>query len=60
MDTWFAMIKDVGFPTVVTFYLLYRIEGKLDELIQSVRNLPYIQATDQQRGEPIQRIEKQG
>lgn len=34
------MIKDVGFPIVVTLYLLYRIEGKLDELNTSIQQLP--------------------
>jgi hypothetical protein len=40
MEVWLPIIRDVGFPAVVTFFLLYRIEGKLDELIQSVRTLP--------------------
>ncbi|WKB35481.1 YvrJ family protein [Terrilactibacillus sp. S3-3] len=43
MDEWLAMIKDVGFPIVITFFLLSRIESKLDELIQSVQKLPYMQ-----------------
>lgn len=40
MAEWLGMIKDVGFPIVVTLYLLYRIENKLDELNDSIRELP--------------------
>ncbi|MTT32346.1 YvrJ family protein [Terrilactibacillus sp. BCM23-1] len=40
MDQWIAMAKDVGFPIMVTLYLLYRIEGKLDELNRSIQELP--------------------
>lgn len=46
MDVWLPMIRDVGFPAVVTFFLLHRIEGKLDELIQSVQTLPVIQTVE--------------
>jgi hypothetical protein len=54
MEVWFSMVKDVGFPAVVTFFLLYRIEGKLDELIQSVRTLPLDQS-DVQIEEPLKK-----
>ena len=40
MAEWLGMVKDVGFPIVVTLYLLYRIEHKLDELNDSIRELP--------------------
>ncbi len=60
MDMWFAMIKDVGFPAVVTFYLLYRIEGKLDELIQSVRTLPLMQAAGRSEESDLQKLKVQG
>jgi hypothetical protein len=40
LTEWLGMIKDVGFPIVVTLYLLYRIEHKLDELNNSIRELP--------------------
>ena len=40
MAEWLGMVKDVGFPIVVTLYLLYRIENKLDELNDSIRELP--------------------
>jgi hypothetical protein len=34
------LISEVGFPIVVTLYLLYRIESKLDLVVQSIQNLP--------------------
>ena len=34
------LISDVGFPIVVTMYLLYRIESKLDTLITTMETLP--------------------
>lgn len=40
MAEWFEMVKDVGFPIVVTLFLLYRIEAKLDELNDSIQGLP--------------------
>ncbi|PLT28586.1 YvrJ family protein [Peribacillus deserti] len=40
METLFTFISEVGFPIVVSLYLLYRIESKLDILIQSIQNLP--------------------
>ncbi|GAA0430406.1 MAG: YvrJ family protein [Bacillota bacterium] len=40
MDPWIAFITDVGFPIAVTFYLLHRIEGKLNVLIDSIHALP--------------------
>lgn len=54
MDEWLAMIKDVGFPIVITFFLLSRIEGKLDELIQSVQKLPYVQMAPSPPGNVFQ------
>ncbi|OKL35359.1 YvrJ family protein [Domibacillus mangrovi] len=36
---WLNMISDVGFPIMVTFYLLYRIETKVDQLMQSIKDL---------------------
>ncbi|MBM7644003.1 hypothetical protein JOD45_000194 [Scopulibacillus daqui] len=39
MDEWLPVIKDVGFPIIVTLYLLHRIEGKLDELNKSIQGL---------------------
>ncbi|MBS7427863.1 MULTISPECIES: YvrJ family protein [Virgibacillus] len=40
MDTWISFITEVGFPVAVTFYLLHRIEGKLNVLIASIYELP--------------------
>ncbi|MGC4379180.1 YvrJ family protein [Fictibacillus sp. Mic-4] len=36
MEAWLSLISDVGFPVVVTLYLLHRIEGKLDTLNNSI------------------------
>ena len=33
MEEWIKMIGNVGFPIVVTLYLLHRIESKLDGVI---------------------------
>lgn len=40
MDAWIPFVREVGFPIVVTLYLLHRIEGKLDVLIDSIHALP--------------------
>jgi hypothetical protein len=40
MEQWLPLISEVGFPIMVTLYLLYRIEGKLDTLNQTILNLP--------------------
>lgn len=41
MDTaWLSVLTEVGFPIVVTFYLLHRIEGKLNLLIETINDLP--------------------
>ncbi|MCZ0701744.1 hypothetical protein J2T56_000043 [Natronobacillus azotifigens] len=39
-ETLLSFLTDVGFPIAVTFYLLHRIEGKLNTLIQSIVALP--------------------
>lgn len=39
-NTWVSILTDVGFPIVVTFYLLHRIEMKLNRLIESIHALP--------------------
>lgn len=36
MEAWLTVIGEYGFPIAITFYLLYRIERKLDTLNQSV------------------------
>ncbi len=40
MVEWFSFIQDVGFPVVVTLYLLHRIESKLDLVVTSIQKLP--------------------
>lgn len=40
MEQFIPLIGEVGFPIVVTLYLLYRIEAKLDLVVQSIQNLP--------------------
>ena len=40
METFIPLISEVGFPIVVTLYLLYRIESKLDMVVQSIQGLP--------------------
>ncbi|MFX3616169.1 MAG: YvrJ family protein [Sporolactobacillus sp.] len=59
MDVWLSMIKDVGFPAVVTFFLLYRIEGKLDELIDSVKTLPLARSITRQDEATLEPVKKQ-
>jgi hypothetical protein len=36
---WVTMIGQVGFPIMVTLYLLHRMEKKLDQLTQSINGL---------------------
>lgn len=40
MEQFIPFLSEVGFPIVVTLYLLYRIEAKLDVVVQSIQNLP--------------------
>ena len=39
MEQIIPFISEVGFPIVVTLYLLHRIESKLDVVVQSILNL---------------------
>lgn len=32
MDQWISLIQEIGFPIIVSFYLLHRIETKLGEI----------------------------
>ncbi|WP_335872012.1 YvrJ family protein [Bacillus sp. 2205SS5-2] len=34
------MTSEVGFPIIVTLYLLHRIEKKLEDVITSIQTLP--------------------
>ena len=40
MEAFIPFVSEVGFPIVVTLYLLYRIEAKLDLVVQSIQGLP--------------------
>lgn len=40
METWIAFVTELSFPIAITFYLLHRIEDKLDVLNDSIRTLP--------------------
>lgn len=40
MDQFISIASEVGFPIAVSIYLLYRIEGRLNALIESVDKLP--------------------
>ncbi|GAB6430127.1 MULTISPECIES: YvrJ family protein [Bacillus] len=40
MEEWIKMIGNVGFPIVVTLYLLHRIESKLEGVIVAIEKLP--------------------
>ena len=38
MEQWIALVQEIGFPIVVSFYLLYRIETKLDAIHTALLN----------------------
>lgn len=40
MEEWITFITELSFPIAITFYLLHRIEGKLDMLNETIRMLP--------------------
>ncbi|GAA0453151.1 YvrJ family protein [Alkalibacillus silvisoli] len=40
MEAWVNWVPDVGFPILVTFYLLHRIEKKLEQLNKSIMKIP--------------------
>ncbi|MBP2240273.1 hypothetical protein J2Z40_000826 [Cytobacillus eiseniae] len=40
MEEFVSLISEVGFPVVVTLYLLHRIEAKLDVVVHSIQSLP--------------------
>lgn len=39
MVEWLSVINQVGFPIVVSFYLLVRLEANIKQLEESVENL---------------------
>ncbi|MEH7388521.1 YvrJ family protein [Bacillus sp. JJ1521] len=46
MEQLMPFIQEVGFPVVVTFYLLHRIETKLDSVIDAIQMLPQSMKAD--------------
>ncbi|MBM4761013.1 YvrJ family protein [Bacillus sp. B15-48] len=40
MQEFIPLLSEVGFPIVVTLFLLHRIEAKLDTVVQSIQGLP--------------------
>ncbi|HLR53135.1 MAG TPA: YvrJ family protein [Pseudogracilibacillus sp.] len=40
MEDWIGFITELSFPVAITFYLLHRIENKLDVLNESIQLLP--------------------
>ncbi|MCS0653184.1 YvrJ family protein [Cytobacillus firmus] len=40
MEQMVILISELGFPIVVTFFLLNRIEAKLDVVVSSIQGLP--------------------
>jgi hypothetical protein len=39
MDIWMQALSEFGFPMTITFYLLYRMEKKLDLINDSITQL---------------------
>ncbi|QUW22326.1 YvrJ family protein [Sporosarcina sp. Marseille-Q4063] len=41
MDQWISLVQEIGFPIIVSFYLLHRIETKLiaihDALVTDIK-----------------------
>ncbi|KAA9011783.1 YvrJ family protein [Niallia endozanthoxylica] len=40
MEPFIPLISEVGFPIAVTLFVLYRMEAKLDHVVQSIQSLP--------------------
>ncbi|MEH7125946.1 MULTISPECIES: YvrJ family protein [unclassified Bacillus (in: firmicutes)] len=40
MEELLPLISEVGFPIIVTLFLLHRIEAKLDVVVNSIQGLP--------------------
>ena len=39
MEQWLQLVQEIGFPIIVSFYLLYRIETKLENIHLALLNL---------------------
>ncbi|MFD1416945.1 YvrJ family protein [Oceanobacillus jeddahense] len=46
MEAWISLLADFGFPVAVTFYLLHRVEGKLNQLIESIYSISFPKKID--------------
>lgn len=42
MEDIYTHIANLGFPIVISIYLLVRIEGKLDNLVESINELSQV------------------
>lgn len=40
MEELLPILSEVGFPIIVTLFLLHRIEAKLDVVVNSIQGLP--------------------
>ncbi|TWI57853.1 YvrJ family protein [Halalkalibacter nanhaiisediminis] len=40
LELWIPLLGEYGFPVMVTFYLLHRLEQKLDNVTAAVEHLP--------------------
>ncbi|NEU30769.1 YvrJ family protein [bacterium LRH843] len=40
LELWIPLLGEYGFPVIVTFYLLHRLEQKLDKVTTAVEQLP--------------------
>ena len=41
MENWVSLMSEVGFPIIITLYLLHRIEKKLEAINDSLIALPH-------------------
>ncbi|MBD7944429.1 MULTISPECIES: YvrJ family protein [Psychrobacillus] len=39
MEQWLMVIQDIGFPIFVSFYLMHRVESKLEEIKNALLSL---------------------
>ncbi|HSI68098.1 MAG TPA: YvrJ family protein [Planococcus sp. (in: firmicutes)] len=41
MDEWMRLIQEVGFPIFVSFYLMHRVEKKLEAIHEALVTLKF-------------------
>ncbi|MBK3495218.1 YvrJ family protein [Viridibacillus sp. YIM B01967] len=39
MEQWLVFIQEIGFPIVVSFYLMHRVESKLESIHNALLSL---------------------